>query len=235
MDGRKIVSFVLGMLSIFVISTVVYGKTDFSELLSVRDKGELNKIIGEAEKVIKEKPEDKETLITLGIAYHNLGDIGVETAPKESVGYLKKAKKLYPEDAFIGALLGSSTTMMGKYSKWKITTGRKLVGKGGDLLDRAVMKSPDDALVRIVRANNAFGLPKFFGRRHYFKEDMQHVEGLINKSPTEYNKNLKAMVYYKLGEAYEMEGEDSLSKSYFKKAVEVAPDSVSGKDAKKKL
>jgi tetratricopeptide (TPR) repeat protein len=124
---------------------------------------------------------------------------------------------------------------MGKYSKWKITTGRKLVGKGGDLLDRAVMKAPDDALVRILRANNAFGLPKFFGRRHYFLKDLQHVEKLINKSPTGYSKNFKATVYYRLGEAYEMEGEDSLAKSYFKKAVEVAPDSISGKDAKKQL
>jgi len=234
-NGRKIVCFAVGILSLFVFSTLVYGKTDFSELLSVRNKGELNKIIDEAERMVKNNPKDKEALLTLGIAYHNLGDVGVETGPEKSVEYLEKAKKLDPEDAFVGALLGSSTTMMGRYSKWKVTTGRKLVGKGGAMLDRAVMKSPDDALVRMVRANNAFGLPKFFGRRHYFKEDLQHIEELIKKSPTEYSENFKATVYFKLGEACEMEGEDSLAKSYFKKAVEVAPDSISGKDAKKRL
>jgi tetratricopeptide (TPR) repeat protein len=226
---------VVGLFLLLILFSPAFGETDFGRILGIEDKGELNSMIDEAKKAIEKNPEDKDSLIKLGIAYHNLGDFGESTAPKESVKYLKRAKKLYPDDALIGAVLGSSTTMMGKYAKDKVTEGRKLVNKGGALLDRAVASAPDDALVRIIRANNSRGLPKLFGRRHYFKEDLLHVEKLIDKSPSAYNEDLKAQVYYRLGAAYNDEGDIASAKLYFKKAVEIAPNSLSGKKAQRTL
>lgn len=232
---RKIIYLVAGLFFLIYFSSLCYGETDFLRILSTRDKGEVNKIIDEAEKVIEKNPKDKDTLKTLGIAYHNLGDLGVRTAPKMSVKYLERAHKLYPDDAEILVVLGSSTTMLGRYSKKKATEGRILVNKGANMIDRAVMSSPDDVLVRMMRANNSQGLPDFFGRRHFFKEDLLYIEKLINKSPSGFDKDFIAEVYYNLGTVYKSEGHDSSAKSYFKKAVEVSPDSTSGKEAQKKL
>lgn len=230
---RGTVYLLVGLFLLLTLSTFSYGETDFGRLFNIRNKGELNRIIDEAKKVIEKTPGDKDSLITLGIAYHNLGDYGAKTAPKESVKYLKKAKKLYPDDALILAVLGSSTTMMGKYSKERVAEGRKLVNKGTGMIDRAVMSAPDDVLVRTLRANNSRGLPEFFGRRHYFKKDLLHVEKLMDESPSAYNKDFKAQVYLKLGAAYSLEGDDSSAKLYFKKAAEIAPDSQSGKEAQR--
>ena len=230
---RRIFYPLVGLLLLLTLSTYSYGQTDFGRLLNIRDKGELNKIIDKAKKIIEKTPEDKDSLITLGIAFHNLADYGEKTAPKQAVKYLKKAQKLYPDDALILAVLGSSTTMMGKYSKERVTEGRKLVNKGAGMIDRAVMNAPDDALIRTLRANNSRGLPAFFGRRHYFKEDLLHVKGLIDKSPSAYNDDFKAQVYLKLGAAYSLEGDNSSAKSYFKKAAEIAPHTETGQEAQR--
>ena len=210
--GRKKVHAIVGMFVIFIFSSLSYGETDFGELLSIEDEGKLEEIIAKAKKTHEQNPKDKDSLITLGIAYHNLGDIGVKTGPKESVKYLKQAKKMFPDDPLILAMLGSSTTMMGKYHKNKVTEGRKLVGKGGGYLDNAVKMAPDNALVRMVRANNSRGLPSFFGRGHYYKEDLTHINELIDKSPSAFNNEFKAQVYYGLGRAYEGEGDKTLAK-----------------------
>jgi len=172
--------------------------------------------------VIEKDPKDIDSLVKLGIVYDNLGDIGVRTAPEESMKYLKKAKELDPNNAFIPALPGSSTTMMGGYAKNKVTDGRMLVGKGGDFLGRAVMMSPDDARVRIIRAHNSLGILMFLGRRHYFKTVLLHIEGLINQNPAEYDKSFKSLVYYKPGEAFKLEENDSTAKTYFENNMEVA-------------
>lgn len=233
--GRKTIYFVVGLF-LFINHTILcYGETNFGTLLSLKNKETLNKKIDGAMKVIEKKPEDKESLITLGIAYHNLATIGVKTAPIKSVEYLKKANKLYPDDAFILAVLGSSTTMIGKYSKEKVKEGRKYVNRGGIMIDKAVMMAPDNILVRMIRSNNSVGLPSFFGRKRYIKADLLHVDMLINKSPEKFRGNLKSEVYYNLGKVYDAEGDTSSAKKYFKKAVEVSPDSKWAEKAKGKL
>ncbi len=221
----------------FLVGTAApgYGETNYGELLTVLKRGELYTIIDAAKETLEKNPEDRDSLKTLGIAYHNLSTIGVKSAAKDAVKYLKRAKKLYPYDALVLAMLGSSTTLLGKYSDKKVTEGRRLSNKGGGMLDRAVMMAPDDVLVRMVRANNSRGLPTFFGRRHYFKNDMLHVEKLIEASPDKYHGNLKAQVYYKLGTAYQAEKDDATAVSYFKKAVQAAPDSKWARKAKREL
>jgi len=184
---KKVICLLIFSFVVFLFfSTSSYSESGFSSyarLFTLEDKGELNDIIDEAKKTVDKSPENKDALIKLGIAYHNLGDLGDKKAPEQAVKYLKEAHKLYPDDPLALAVLGSSTTMLGRYSKKKITEGRKLANKGADLLDKAVASAPDDVLVRMVRAGNSSGVPKFFGRRHFFKKDMLHVKELIEKAP----------------------------------------------------
>ncbi|MEN8263447.1 MAG: tetratricopeptide repeat protein [Nitrospirota bacterium] len=232
---RQIVYLVAGLFLVVNLSTLSYAETNYGELLTILQKGELNKIMDDARKALERNPDDKDSLTTLGVAYHNLSTIGVKKAAQKAVEYLKKANKLYPDDALVLAMLGSSTTLIGKYAKDKVTEGRKYTNKGAGLIDRAVMKDPDHILVRMVRANNSRGLPKMFGRRHYFRDDMLHVEKLINKSPGKFHVILQSQVYYKLGTAFASDGDDAKAKSYYKKSFEVAPDSKFGKKAKREL
>lgn len=236
---KVVLSIVLGFGFLLFSGAYGYSQSNFSKyarLFILDDKGELKQIIKNAKKNYQKNPENKDALIKLGIAYHNLGDLGDKDAPDEAVKYLKEAHERYPKDSLALAVLGSSTTMLGRYSKKKISEGRVLSSKGGDLLDKAVALAPDDVLVRMVRAGNSKGQPKFFGRRHFYKGDTTHVKDIMEKSPQgEFPNDFKALIYYQLGDAYKLEKDETQAVAYFKKAIKADPNSRWAKMAKKEL
>jgi tetratricopeptide (TPR) repeat protein len=67
------------------------------------------------------------------------------------------------------------------------------------------------------------------------KKDFLYIEEIIKKSPKEVPVSAQAQVYYKLGMIYDSDGDDSAAESYFKKALEISPDSVWGNKARKEL
>jgi hypothetical protein len=105
MSGKKMRRTIIGLLSgLFMIGTfssLGYGDTDPGSLLGLRDKGELYRIAGEAEKVYEKNPKDKDGLIRLGIAYHSLAIMEVKGASAKAFEYLKRANKLLPEDPLL--------------------------------------------------------------------------------------------------------------------------------------
>jgi len=111
----------------------------------------------------------------------------------------------------------------------------RYVNEGTPLIDRAVNKAPDNVYVRLIRSDNSGGLPKMFGRNHFTKEDLLHIEGIIKRAPKEVPGDFQAKVYYKLGNVFKSEKDSSTAKSYFKKAAELSPDSEWGKKAKAEL
>jgi tetratricopeptide (TPR) repeat protein len=211
-----------------------YAETKFGKILGSQNKGELNKIIDEAEKSIKKNPEDINSLKKIGIAYHSLAHMKVKDASKKAVEYLSKANKIDPEDFLILATLGSATTLFGRDSKG-IIAKTKFTKKGNTMIDRAVAKAPDNFEIRLIRANVNINLPKLFGRRKMAEKDFLYIEEIIKKSPKEVPVGAQAQVYYKLGMIYDSDGDDSTAESYFKKALEISPDSVWGKKARKEL
>ena len=232
---REIVWLLTGIFCFVCLSSLSHsGNVDTNKLLGLRDKAELNKIAQEAEKEYKKNPKDKDTLLTLGLANHNLGDMRVKDAVTKCIEYLKPANKLYPDDALILALLGSCITMVGRDAS-SIPDKMRYVNEGTPMIDKAVQMAPDDVFVRMVRAGDAAGLPKLFGRTKYVKEDLLHIEDIIKKSPKDVSVDLQAEVYYKLGNVFRSEKDESKTKSYFKKAAELSPDSEYGKRAKREL
>ena len=238
MSGKKMRRNIIGLLSglsiVVILSPLSFGATDVGSLLGLRDKGELYRIAGEAEKVYEKNPKDKDGLIRLGIAYHNLAIMEVKGASAKAFEYLKQANKLFPEDPLILAVLGSSITMVGRDAS-NIADKMRYVNEGTPLIDKAVNKAPDNVFIRMTRSENSAGLPKMFGRNHFVKDDLLHIEGIIKRAPKEVPVDLQAEVYYKLGTIFKSEEDASKAKSYFKKAAEVSPGSESGKKAKKEL
>jgi tetratricopeptide (TPR) repeat protein len=225
---------IVGSFLLFNSFNFAYAETKFGKILGSRDKGELNKIINEAEKGIGENPEDKNSLKKLGIAYHSLAHMEVKGTSEKAVEYLRKASKIDPEDFLILAALGSATTMVGRDSSGMIAKV-KYTKKGNNMIDKAVAKDPDDFEIRLIRANVNINLPKLFGRKKMAKKDLLYIEETIKKSPKEVPSGAQAQVYYKLGTIYDSDGDDSTAKLYFKKALEISADSVWGEKARKKL
>ena len=231
---RNIISLLSGLLMIVTCSSLSHGDTDAGGLLALRDKDELYRIAGEAEKVLERNPKDKDGLIRLGIAYHNLAIMEVKGASAKAFPYLKQANKLFPEDPLILAVLGSCITMVGRDAS-NIVDKMRYVNEGTPMIDKAVNKAPDNVFIRMTRSENSAGLPKMFGRVNFVKEDLLHIEGIIKRAPKEVPVDLQTVVYYKLGNIFRSEKDESKAKSYFKKAAELSPGSESGKKAKKEL
>jgi len=209
------------LLLIVILSTIGHAEMNLDKLYGLRDKTRLKKIIREAEDIIKRNPSDKNILKVLGIAYHNLGVLEVKGAPKKSVRYLEKARKLAPEDYEILAYLGSAKTMVARDS-WNVITKVSQVNKGVKMIDKAVKMAPDNIAIRMLRANNSLALPGFFKRRHLAKGDFLYIEKLIEKNPSIADSITKAEVFYKLGMIYKNEKNSSKAKKYFKKAIDIA-------------
>ncbi len=231
---RKTGYLLMGLFFAVISSSSSYGEIDGGRLLSIENKGELSKIADEAEKVYEKNPKDKDNLTKLGIAYHNLAILEVKGASGKAAKYLREANKLYPEDALLLALLGSSTSMVGR-DEWNIVTKMGKANEGFGFLDKAVTMAPDNVFIRMIRANNSLQIPKSFGRQKIAKGDLLHVEGIINRAPKEVTVGLQTQVYYKLGNIFKSEKDSSTAKAYFKKAAELSPDSEWGKKAKKEL
>ena len=231
---RKLPYSLLGLFIVLTLSPLSYGEIDAGRFLSIWNKGELNKIADEAEKVYVKNLKDKDNLTKLGIAYHNLAVLEVKGASGKAAKYLREANKLYPEDALLLALLGSSTSMVGR-DEWNIVTKMGKANEGFGFLDKAVTMAPDNVFIRIIRANNSMQIPASFGRQKIAKGDLLHIEGIIQKAPKEVTVGLQTEVYYKLGNIFKSEKDLSTAKAYFKKAADLSPDSEWGKKAKKEL
>ncbi len=238
MSGKKMRRNIIGLLSglsiVVILSPLSFGATDVGSLLGLRDKGELYRIASEAEKVLEKNPKDKDGLIRLGIAYHNLAIMEVKGASAKAFPYLKQADKLFPEDPLILAVLGSSITMVGRDAS-NIVDKMRIVNEGTPLIDKAVNKAPDNVFIRMIRSENSAGLPKMFSRNHFAKQDLLHIEGIIKRATKEVPVNIQTVTYYKLGIIFKSEKDSSTAKSYFKKAAELSPDSDWGKKAKAEL
>ncbi len=200
------------------------------------DAKKLQEIITAKENVLKNHPEDIESLKILGIAYHNLSVIGKKGVCKKAFSALTKAYELKPHDDEILVYLGSVHTLLGRDA---IIPYVRLyqVNKGCWIMDKAVSRSPDTIMVRMTRANNSLALPFFFNRLRYAEKDLLHLLQLSKKASNKFPPDLLANIYYTLGEYYKEKGKGQWDKAreYWNNAVEVAPESEDGIKAQKRL
>jgi len=225
-------------LAVLLLASIVHAQsTPLFAIYGMREGKALEAVIKEYEEIRRAYPNDPQALKALGIAYHNLGAQKASGAVANAVRYLEQARTLLPADAEVLAYFGSARTMMARDS-WNPITKVSAVREGIKLIDMAASKDPDNVTVRFVRANNSLRLPKFFNRAHYAKTDLQH---LLKLSAPEggkammFSPQMIAEIHFKLGEIYKGENEEQLAKDHWTKAVEIAPNSEWGQEAKKRL
>ena len=104
--------------------------------------------------MLEQKPNDVETLIKLGMIYHDQGVAGNDDAVDKGFTCLDKVLQLDPSNAVALAYRGSLWTLRARDAWWPFTK-MKDVDKGIDEMDKAVDLAPDNISVRLVRGINS--------------------------------------------------------------------------------
>jgi tetratricopeptide (TPR) repeat protein len=181
---------------------------------------------------LQQKPNDVETLVALGRLYHDQGAAGNEEAVDKGFTCLDKAIELDPTNAVAYAFRGSLWTMRGR-DAWFPFTKLKHVDKGIDELDKAVDLAPDNITVHLTRGINSLQLPSIFKRLGTAVKDFSFL--LADSRFPHLEVHLKSTIYYWAGIAYKRDNQADRAKEYLKKAISVAPESPTAKNAEKEL
>jgi tetratricopeptide (TPR) repeat protein len=165
---------------------------------------------------LDQNPSDYEALRNLGIVYHDMAIRDSKACGKKAVRHLEQAHQKKPDDSVVLCYLGSSYTILAKDAS-DLSQQSKDVNKGIETMDKAVNKDPDNLTVRLIRANNSKGLPRFLNRRSTAYEDFEHVADLFEKG-LKVPSQLKASVYQSLADLYKEDGNPAEAKKYQTKA-----------------
>ncbi len=111
--------------------------------------------------------------LNAAIALHDRGVEGSEDAVDRAIEALEKRLEQDPDLALARAYLGSAYTLKARdVALWR---KRGWVEKGIATLDEAVDDAPEDTDVRLVRAINAYNLPRMAGRYDLAGEDFDFL------------------------------------------------------------
>ena len=208
-------------------------------------RGQRSKSVSNNEARAKLHPKDPLVQKELGIDYHHLSmKHRVKGVAKKAYRQLKKAQEMAPDDPELEAWVGSARTLVARDSLNPIKKLR-WAKKGARMIDRAIARAPKNIVIRNIRANNSFRLPKFLKRRHLAKKDLLKMESLFKDKKAgwwktepykeEDKKNVMAEAFFKLAKIFEDEHDALKAVGYLKKAIEVSKKSPWSRFAKKKL
>jgi len=177
-------------------------------------------------------PHDIKSLLALGIAYHTEGVAGDKKAVEEGFGCFDTVLALDPANAVALAYRGSLWTMRGRDAWWPFTKMSN-VDKGIDEMDKAVDLAPDNVSVRLVRGINSAHLPSMFKRLGTAQKDFYYL--LNSPAFPHFDAHLKSTIYYWSGFVYKQDNQPEKAKELLQKAIDVAPDSDTAKNARQEL
>ena len=132
----------------------------------------------------------------------HLGELGDRAVAKKAHGLLTEAHALWPEDAVIEALYGSSLSLMGRYADDGGTMFSQAI-QGIEIIERAVQKYPSSIELRWVRANHSFRLPEaFFYRTATAITDFEYLASQYGSGEDNITAEEYREILYRLGECY---------------------------------
>jgi tetratricopeptide (TPR) repeat protein len=176
---------------------------------------DLAALTGEAaqlQKQLDQNSADYEALQGLGIVYHYMAIKDSKAYSKKAIKVLEQAYKSQPEDYVVLCCLGSAYTLMAKDAASPLSK-MDYFNKGVEYMDKAVRKDPDNFMIRMIRANNSKGLPKFLNRRSIAYEDLEYLAGLFEKGRN-FPAPLKASVYRHLAALNQEDGHTTRAKKF---------------------
>lgn len=167
---------------------------------------------------------NKQKLFAEGVKLHELGIQGDKNAVKKAYDIFKKLHETDPQDLVSEAYLGSVTSLLGRDS---IDPNQKLklALQGLKILDKVILKDPQNIEIRSIRAYVNFNLPEmFFHRTASAIEDFNTLISLYEHNNNTLTKEFYCQVLYDLGIAYKRLGKKEQTQGVWAKLSQVTKD-----------
>lgn len=188
-------------------------------------KEDMLKRIGQFETQLDADPDNVNILKSIGISYHALArDNAKEFIPK-SKEYLERAFELNKKDYETMCFLGSATCMMAKTTINPVKR-MSFSNKGLALMDKAVVRQPNNTSVLMTRGKTLIQLPAFFKRKKIAISDFEKVAAILNeKQDAGQDLKLKT-VYTHLVNLYQDTGQQEKADVYLEKQKQLKNEGV---------
>lgn len=193
----------------------------FTILLQIAYWGSLAAQIWEWENQLQTDPTNKELLLKLGKAYHDLaGENEEKEAIKKAEVYLSKLLEIEPGNAPAIVYYGSVLTMKAReaFLPWD---KMKYMKQGFAQMDSAVALDPDEPEVRLIRAINSTSVPKMFNRLKMALSDFLYIEELEKEKLAEMTNKFWLPYYFYFGLALEKDEQLQPARKKFAKVIEL--------------
>jgi tetratricopeptide (TPR) repeat protein len=188
--------------------------------------------VKDLEALVQRSPRDVATLMKLGTQYHLQGVAGDEKAVEKGFACFDTVLVIEPSNALAWAYRGSLWTLRGRDASDPMTKMGD-VDKGTDEMDKAVDLAPDNITVRITRGVNSLHLPPMFKRLGTALKDFTYLLG--HPGFSKFDTNLQSNIYCWAGIAYKQDNQREKAKELLQKAISVAPQSDSARNAEQEL
>jgi len=174
---------------------------------------------------LKKSPDDRELLLMLGRFYHEQAGLedraeAVEKAEK----HLSRLLSLEPENADALVYRGSVLTIKARASAPSMES-LEYLNQGFSLMDRAVLLSPENLEIRLVRSVNSVHVPAEFGRGDLALEDFRAIEKLLAGASRPPDPRFLLTYNFFYGTFLAGRGEMAAAEPRLKKVIELGPDS----------
>ena len=175
-------------------------------------------------------PQNPELLMAVSWAYFHKGAAGDAEAVKEAESFLELLLEIQPDNAEARSLYGSVLAMRAR-DAWFPLFKADYVNRGMKEMDQAVVLSPDNIDIRMVRAKTSMALPAMFNRTDTAIEDFEYLKQRKEQDPSYMNQELYLDVLYNLGKAYAVKGEPDKARACLTSVRTAAPDSELAQNA----
>jgi len=170
------------------------------------------------------------------IAYFKVVFSGDAKADEQAHKALSAFEEAFPGDA-IGLAYHGSLQLLDAAHSWQIWNLHKQAADGLSMLDAAVTQAPDEPEVRFLRAATDWHLPGFYHRREQSEEDFSilaaHAEEDARRGTLPPELAAASLSFW--GQIQIARGDRDKARAAFEAAIQIAPESPAGVDAKERL
>ena len=140
----------------------------------------------------------------------------------QEINELKSIITTQPDNQIAIAYLGHALTQKALFVP--LSRKKTLAHQGIEKIDQAVQASPSDPRLRLIRAVNAYHLPKILKRHPLALKDFEVLESQLKQTPEKFSSALTRQILFHLGSFSLKEGRNDAAIQFLKKAEEIPSD-----------
>ncbi len=185
---------------------------------------------------LAQEPENAQSKFELARELYFQSTVGDRDALGRASAMFTELHEAEPDNPKVMAYMGSVVLVDARDSV-PLPTLLPQVHRGLELLDRAKAAAPDDLEVRVVRGLTLINVPGMFNRRQEAEADLSWSVARIDRGVEtgRLDHRAAASVLFNQGKVLEQQGQSEAARAMWQRAVAMAPGSVSGQSAARRL